>query len=185
MKMRFIEPAVAAAVLLLLAGCSGLDSKDDGEGAEGAVVEEAGGAGVYGAGEGDGAVTSGAYGQGSWAGASLDDPGSPLATRTIYFAFNSSDIDPEYVAVLRAHAGYLAANPNVRVTLEGHADERGTREYNLALGEHRARRVKQFMLAEGVGNAQINVISYGEERPVDDGSGESAWSRNRRVELVY
>jgi len=153
------------------------------------VVEEAGGAdtagtGDYGA-DGEGATTAGAYGQTDWAGASLDDPSSPLATRTIYFAFDSSDIDADYVPILRAHSGYLATHPTVRVTLEGHADERGTREYNLALGERRARRVQQFMLAEGVAPDQVSVISYGEERPVDNGSGESAWSRNRRVELVY
>ncbi len=179
MKIRISKLVAVAAALLLLAGCSGMDTKDEGEGAEGAKVEEGSGA------DGEGATTSGAYGQGDWAGASLDDPNSPLATRTIYFAFNSSDIDGEYISVLRAHAGYLAANPSVRVTLEGHADERGTREYNLALGEHRARRVQQFMLAEGVGSDQFSVISYGEERPVDDGGGENAWSRNRRVELVY
>jgi len=181
MKIGSIKLAAIGAALLLLAGCSGMDTKGEGEGegSGGAVVE-----GVDG-GEGEGATTAGAYGQGDWSGASLDDPNSPLASRTIYFAFNSSDIDAEYIAVLRAHAGYLAANPSVRVTLEGHADERGTREYNLALGEHRARRVQQFMLAEGVAPDQVSVISYGEERPVDNGSGESAWSRNRRVELVY
>ncbi len=181
MKTRFIKLAAVGAALLLLAGCSGMDSKDEAEGAEGAVVTEGG----SGAAEGGGATTSGAYGQAGWAGASLDDPNSPLASRTIYFAFNSSDIDAEYIAVMRAHAGYLTANPNARLTLEGHADERGTREYNLALGEDRARRVLQFMLAEGVGSGQINMISYGEERPVDTGGSEAAWSRNRRVELVY
>jgi peptidoglycan-associated lipoprotein len=134
---------------------------------------------------GEEADTSGARRHGAWAGTSLDDPNSPLAIRTILFDFDSSDIRYDFVDVLRAHAGYLAANPSTQVTLEGHADERGTREYNLALGERRAHAVKQFLMAEGVGVSQLREISYGEERPVDPGQNEEAWEHNRRVELVY
>jgi len=115
----------------------------------------------------------------------LDDPNSPLATRIIYFEFDSSDVLPQYRSVVEAHAGYLASNPNVIVTLEGHADERGSREYNLALGERRANAVKSQMTLLGAGNNQIRVVSYGEERPALEGHDDSAWSKNRRVEIRY
>ncbi len=172
---------------LLLGACSSLETTDEEAQEGGASVESRDGesAATQGIGEGGDAQTQGVGGQGAWTGSPLDDPTSPLASRTIYFDFDSSDIRSDYVEVLRAHAQYLAANAAVTVTLEGHADERGTREYNLALGEQRARRVKQFMMAEGVADAQLNDLSYGEERPVDPGQGEGAWAQNRRVEIVY
>ncbi len=170
-----------AAVLLalaMIAGCGTSPTKEEGAGAT--VTEGAGTSGTSG-----GATTSGVGGPGAWTGNPLDDPSSPLSTRTVYFDFDSSTIRTEFVGVLRAHAGFLAANPSARLTLEGHCDERGTREYNMALGERRAQMVKRFMLAEGVSAGQLDDISYGEERPVDPGQGETAWARNRRVELVY
>ena len=115
----------------------------------------------------------------------LDDPNSPLAKRIIYFAYDSSEIQPEYRSIIEAHAQYLVANPNVVLSLEGHTDERGSREYNLALGERRAQAVKDQMMVLGASASQIHTISYGEERPVADGHDEAAWSQNRRVELVY
>jgi peptidoglycan-associated lipoprotein len=115
----------------------------------------------------------------------FNDPSSPLYQRSIYFEYDRSDILPQFVDVLRAHAKFLATNPGRQVTLEGHTDERGTREYNLALGDQRADTVRRFMLAEGVGGGQINTLSYGEERPVDPGHSDAAWALNRRVELVY
>jgi peptidoglycan-associated lipoprotein len=115
----------------------------------------------------------------------LDDPNSPLANRIIYFEYDSSDIRPEYRTTVEAHANFLAANPNVTVTLEGHADERGSREYNLALGERRAESVKRQMSVLGASSAQFRVVSYGEERPAVDGHDEYAWSQNRRVEIIY
>lgn len=177
---KWLAPVFAA---LLAAGCSSMETAED-ESAQGAAVEDRGTAGAEGA-EGYDATTQGVAGQEAWTGSPLDDPNSILASRTIYFDFDSSDIRSDYVAVLRAHAQYLAANASARVVLEGHADERGTREYNLALGEQRARRVRQFMMAEGVSGDQLNEISYGEERPVDPGQGEGAWAQNRRVEIVY
>lgn len=117
--------------------------------------------------------------------AELDDPGSILATRTVYFDYDSSDIRDEYRDVVAAHAEYLAANPDLNVSLEGHADERGSREYNLALGERRALSVKQQMMVLGARSDQIRVTSYGEERPAVEGTGESVWSQNRRVEILY
>jgi len=86
---------------------------------------------------------------------------------------------------LQTHAGYLANHPGTRVTLEGHTDERGTREYNLALGDERAQTVQRFMLAEGVRSDQLTTLSFGEEKPVALEHGDTAWSQNRRVELAY
>jgi len=195
MKAQFVRILTLVIPLLLLGGCSSTPSKDEdkaGVGA-GASVETRGAGergwrgerGERGTGAGEEADTSSVHGHGAWASASLDDPNSPLATRTILFDFDSSNIRSDFVEVLRAHAGYLAAHSTVQVTLEGHGDERGTREYNLALGERRAHAVKQFLMAEGVGGDQLREISYGEERPVDPGQNEDAWARNRRVELVY
>lgn len=113
------------------------------------------------------------------------DPNNPLSQRTVYFDFDSSEVKPGDREVIMAHAQYLAGNPDAKVVLEGHADERGTREYNIALGERRAKAVAQLMLLQGASQSQIDVISFGEERPVALGHDESAWSANRRVEIIY
>ncbi len=115
----------------------------------------------------------------------LSDPSSILAQRVIYFDFDRSDIKPEFMAVVQAHAQYLAQNPNVRVTLEGHTDERGSREYNIGLGNRRAQAVRRMLMFHGVADRQIVTISYGEEKPVAFGQSEEAWARNRRVEIDY
>ena len=115
----------------------------------------------------------------------LDDPQSPLSVRVIYFEYDSSEIKAEYRAAVEAHAAYLTQNSGTTVTLEGHADERGSREYNLALGERRAQSVKQQMMLLGVSSSQIRLVSYGEERPAVDGHDESSWEQNRRVEILY
>ncbi len=129
--------------------------------------------------------TSSPPGRGGYRAADLNDPSSPLYQRTIYFDYDSSQLQPQYIDILRAHASYLASDSTARVTLDGHADERGTREYNLALGYHRAGTVRSFLLAEGVPNGRIRAMSYGEERPANPGHDESSWRLNRRVELVY
>jgi len=115
----------------------------------------------------------------------LSDPSSPLATRVIYFDFDSSVIKDEFKDVITAHADYLVGHPEAAIILEGHADERGSREYNIALGERRAKAVEQLLTVQGVSAKQIQVISFGEERPVALGHDESAWSLNRRVEILY
>jgi peptidoglycan-associated lipoprotein len=112
-------------------------------------------------------------------------PGSPLSKRVVYFDFDRSDVREEDRPVVEAHAAYLAANPGTPVILEGHADERGSREYNLALGERRAISVRQLMAVLGVSNDQVQVVSFGEEKPANEGHDESAWTLNRRVELTY
>jgi peptidoglycan-associated lipoprotein len=107
-----------------------------------------------------------------------------LAKTTFYFAFDSSELSSEDRDALVFHAEDLKANPTRRVRLEGHADERGTREYNLALGERRAQAVERYLQVNGVSAAQMETISYGEERPAQTGTTEAAYSANRRVELV-
>jgi peptidoglycan-associated lipoprotein len=118
-------------------------------------------------------------------GGSLDDPNSPLAVRVIYFDYDSANIREDFNETVAAHAAYLAANPNASVTLEGHADERGSREYNLALGERRALAVRRQLVLLGAAAGQVRTVSSGEERPAVDGHEEQSYALNRRVELVY
>jgi len=103
----------------------------------------------------------------------------------VYFDYDRAEIKPEYVAIVAAHAKYLNGNASRKVRLEGHSDERGSREYNIGLGERRAQAVRRALMLQGVTEAQITTVSYGEERPAVQGSDESAYSKNRRVELVY
>lgn len=113
------------------------------------------------------------------------DPSSPLSTRTVYFEFDSSRIQSRFSEVLAAHANYLAEHPDVRLRLEGHTDERGTREYNVALGERRAESVEKALVLGGAAASQLSTLSFGEERPAELGSSEAAYAKNRRVELIY
>ena len=115
----------------------------------------------------------------------LEDPDSLLSVRIIYFEYDSSNVLPQFEEIIQAHAGFLQASPDVTTTLEGHADERGSREYNLALSERRANAVKKQLVVLGASPNQIRTVSYGEERPADPGHDEQAWSLNRRVEFVY
>jgi peptidoglycan-associated lipoprotein len=133
----------------------------------------------------DSATTSATGSGSSWAGHPLDDPNSLLAKRTVYFNFDESVIIESDRPILEAHAQYLSENPGAAVTLEGHTDERGTREYNLALGEQRAISVRQFMSLMGAAGQQMRTLSYGEERPAALGNTEEAWALNRRVVIVY
>jgi peptidoglycan-associated lipoprotein len=103
----------------------------------------------------------------------------------VYFDYDSSDIKAEYSAVVAAHAKYVSSNSSLKVRLEGNTDERGSREYNIGLGERRAQAVRRALLLQGVSEAQITTLSYGEERPAASGSDESAYAKNRRVEFGY
>jgi peptidoglycan-associated lipoprotein len=138
-----------------------------------------------------GAGTSGTTGADSGAAKPLPganggagDAAGAAATR-ILFDFDSSEIRPEYNAALAAHARRLAASPGLKVRLEGNTDERGSPEYNVALGERRAQAVRRALMLQGVGDQQIATVSYGEERPIAEGESEEAWSQNRRVEIVF
>jgi peptidoglycan-associated lipoprotein len=119
--------------------------------------------------------------------ASVDNlKASAMAADTLFFfEFDSSDLKQEALDDLDAHAKFLVADRNAKVRLEGHADERGTRAYNLALGERRANAVARYLVIQGVNRTQIESVSYGEERPLSLVRDESGWSRNRRVELIY
>jgi peptidoglycan-associated lipoprotein len=115
----------------------------------------------------------------------LKDPNSPLSKRVIQFDFDSSAIRDEYRSLLEAHAEFLKNNPASKVILQGHADERGSREYNLALGQRRAESVFKAMSLLGVSESQMEAVSLGEEKPVAEGHDEAAWSQNRRTEILY
>lgn len=136
-------------------------------------------------GSANGANTSGIDGSESFSGHPLDNPASALSTKVIYFEFDSSALAPQYEAVVTAHAAYLAANPGVSVLLEGHADEKGTREYNVALSENRAKSVLDLLALQGTSVAQTSITAYGEEKPAALGHDDQSWQLNRRVELVY
>ncbi len=115
----------------------------------------------------------------------LNDPNSPLAKRSIYYEFDKSDIKDEYKSLIRAHAGYLSTHRDTKVRVEGNCDERGSREYNLALGQRRADSVKSAMKLLGVADNQVETVSWGEEKPKAQGHDESAWAQNRRSDIVY
>ncbi|SHO58898.1 peptidoglycan-associated lipoprotein Pal [Vibrio quintilis] len=108
-----------------------------------------------------------------------------LRDQTVYFAFDNSTISSDYKDMLAAHAAYLSQRPNMKVTIEGHADERGTPEYNIALGERRAEAVAKYLQALGVQADQMSIVSYGEEKPLVRGHNEAAYAKNRRSVIVY
>jgi peptidoglycan-associated lipoprotein len=185
---------VLAISILFLSACSDTDEKDasltDGSQNEVGGIKDASTSGLNNTSgmKGSEMIGSGVSGNGDYAstlGPEFNDPNNPLSKRTIYFMLDSSEVQPDFIPVITAHAQYLIANPGQRITLEGNADERGSREYNIALGEQRAKSVANMMKVKGVSESQLDIVSYGEEKPVAFGSDESAWEQNRRVELVY
>ncbi len=124
--------------------------------------------------------------QGSQLSASpLNDPNNILSKRSVYYDFGNADIPDEYKPLIKAHSEYLIAHPTAKVQLQGNCDERGSREYNLALGERRADSVRKLMEAAGVSPSQISIVSYGSEKPRALGHDEDAWKQNRRTDIVY
>jgi peptidoglycan-associated lipoprotein len=132
----------------------------------------------------EGTVTDRNSTTGQYTTGSLDSD-SCLRQRVVYFDFDRSEIRPEFQAQIACHASYLRQFPGARVTLEGNADERGTREYNLGLGERRGNAVSSALGSSGASSSQLNVVSYGEERPTCKEHNEGCWQKNRRVEIVY
>jgi peptidoglycan-associated lipoprotein len=174
-----------ALVVAFLAGCQSTGTQNP------APIEERPLGGTAGTAAG-GATTSGVAtapvggaATGAAGAAALRDPNNILSKRVVYFDYDSFVVKDEYRAMIDAHAKYLAANKAARVTLQGHTDERGTREYNIALGQKRADAVKKLMLLLGATEMQIETVSFGKEKPKTDGHDESAWSQNRRVEIVH
>jgi peptidoglycan-associated lipoprotein len=115
----------------------------------------------------------------------LEQTEGALANRIIYFELDSAKLSSESIQILETHGNFIAGNGEVSVRLEGHADERGSREYNIALGDRRAQSVRRVLLFQGASVDQLETVSYGEEQPVMSGHTEEAWSKNRRVELIY
>ncbi len=115
----------------------------------------------------------------------LNDPNSPLAKRSVFFDFDQFVVKPDFFPTVEAHGKYLAEHSARHIVIEGNADERGSREYNLALGQRRADAVKERLLLLGARNAQIETISFGKERPRALGHDEAAWAQNRRADIVY
>ena len=168
--------ALPAFLLLVLSGCETTPTKD--EAAE-VPVEEADTAAA------DAAEARGIESASGFRGHPLDDPDSPLSKQVVYFDFDSAEILSDHRPIIEAHAAYMSDNPRSAVTLEGHTDERGSREYNLGLGERRADSVRRMLVLLGAQGDQLRTISYGEENPAADGHDESAWKFNRRVVIVY
>ena len=115
----------------------------------------------------------------------LEETEGALSNRTIYFEFDSAKLTSESIAILETHGNFVAGNGEVSVRLEGHADERGSREYNIALGDRRAQSVRRVLLFQGASSDQVETVSYGEEEPAVSGHDDAAWGKNRRVELKY
>lgn len=203
--------AMALIAGMALSACSST-GKAKGEGPEGAGLDGAGAGaggpeiGKYGDGSGggygaggrygaggaygaDGRGAGGAYGangiDGKYRNANPNDPNGPLAKKIIYFQYDSSEVLPEFIAVINNHANYIASDRGRTVVLEGHADERGSPEYNIALGEQRAKSVAKLMKLQGVSDAQIQIVSFGEEKPQVYNHDDGAWQKNRRVEIAY
>ena len=177
---NFVLVAILAAALV---GCSSTPTTE-------APVEDRGAAGAAGAGAA-GAQTGGAQGAGvsgsATAGARnpLRDPGSILSKRSIYFDFDSFVVKDEYRPLVEAHARYLQQNRTARMTIQGNTDERGSREYNIALGQKRADSVKRMMMLLGATESQIETVSFGKEKPRNPGHDEAAWAENRRDDILY
>lgn len=185
MNIKFLATMMMAA---LLVACTPAAVQDDTTAEDTAAGQQQPGdstqlGGLDGTGTAGGAALEGAAV--SYERAAINDANSVLAERIIYFDFDSEQISQEYMELIAHHGKYLAANTDMSLRLEGHADERGTREYNVALGNRRAQAVRRLILFQGADAGQVSVISYGEEKPVALGHDEEAWRLNRRTELVY
>jgi peptidoglycan-associated lipoprotein len=176
----------AAIIVAALAGCSSTPTQDAApveDRAAGAATTGAAGATTAGT---TGAGVSGTATPGAAAGSNpLTDPASPLSKRSVYFDYDQYVIKDQYRPVIESHAKYLQANRNARITIQGNTDERGTREYNIALGQKRADALKKLMVLLGANESQIETVSFGKEKPRRDGHDEASWAENRRDDIVY
>ena len=115
----------------------------------------------------------------------LNNPNSPLAKRSVYFDFDSYEVKSDYTQLLQAHAQYMKSHPDRHVLIQGNTDERGTSEYNLALGQKRADAVRRALATYGVPDAQMEAVSLGKEKPLASGHDEASWAQNRRADILY
>lgn len=171
MQLNTLMKSVIMAIsLTVLVGCHNTTETDSGDGYQ----------------NNDPTFNNRNQGQGGW---SSDIPAAQLdrlkQDNVVYFGFDKYDVSAEYEELLNAHANYLRVNPGVRVVIEGHADERGTPEYNIALGERRANAVQMYLQGKGVPEGQMSIMSFGKEKPVVIGHDEAAYAKNRRAVLVY
>jgi peptidoglycan-associated lipoprotein len=175
---RIVSVALLIAGAALLAGCpkkhNVIDSPNAGSQVSGSTQ-----------GEGTSTSSSALNADAGTQGGSGTGADAPFARKVIYFDFDKSEIKPEFAAVVAAHARNLSSHPNMHMKLEGNTDERGTREYNIGLGERRAQAVRRALMLQGVAESQLTTVSFGAERPAVEGDNEAAWAQNRRVELVY
>jgi len=180
---------IAAFMIAVIAGCASTGSEDT------APVEDKASAATA-PGAGTGATTSGtttapiggvagAPASGATSAAALKDPRNILSKRNIYFDYDQFTVKDEYKPIVEAHAKYLQANRGARAIIQGNTDERGTREYNIALGQKRADAVKNLMLLLGATEIQIETVSFGKEKPRREGHDESSWAENRRADIVH
>ena len=169
------------AMAVLLAGCQTTPTPE-----KAPVEERTPGTGTPAPGAGTSGATSGAV-SGSATGATnpLRDPRSVLSKRSVYFDFDSYVVKDDFKPLIEAHAKYLQGNRGARMTIQGNCDERGSREYNIALGQRRADTVKRMMLLYGATDGQIDTVSFGKEKPKNPGHDEGAWAENRRDDMVY
>ena len=193
-----IKPWVIAAILaIFVSSCASTQEEviiEDGAPEDGQSQTETG---IVDDGSGSGADATGLDGTDSGDGSAIDD-GMPmtavemlekddgaLSNRTIYFEFDSAKLTSESIEILETHGNFVAGHGEVSVRLEGHADERGSREYNIALGDRRAQSVRRVLMFQGASSDQVETVSYGEEQPIMSGHDEESWDKNRRVELIY
>lgn len=193
MKFDSLKPITALLLSgLILTGCESMDTQDENQDLgpdQGSMDAGEGGentsdSSTYGAPE-EPEVSAEALAVQNAAETAMKEQAALREVRTFYFDFDQSSVKVEARASLAAHAEFLSANPATKIVLEGHCDERGTKEYNIALGEGRANAIARFLVVNGVSKAQIEVLSYGEERPADIAHTDAAWSQNRRVYVEY
>lgn len=165
---------LSAILLGLLSACASTGDKDK----TSAAVEDKS------MGQTTGADTKGTQGS-QVASNPLTDPSNILSKRSVYFDLDSFTVKDEYKAIIEAHAQYLKQHPSAKAFLQGNCDERGSREYNIALGQKRAESVKKMMSVLGVPENQMETVSFGEEKPKAEGHDDSAWAQNRRTDVVY
>ena len=170
----WLKVLVPVAAFVALAACHKGSTLGDASGSEAVGPTEGGG------------VAIGSSGNGGITGSPLEQERARLLqTLVIYFDYDQAEIKPEFTQVVQAHGQRLASSGSMQVRLEGHTDERGSREYNIGLGERRAQAVRRALMLAGAQPGQITTVSYGEERPAATGSDEESWRLNRRVEIVY